>query len=62
MHRLPYNLTCELYFVPGSMEKVLRILDQHCYEENEKLKDECGEKRSAASSEFDFVYLPIDFG
>uniref|UniRef100_A0A803M2E5 Uncharacterized protein n=1 Tax=Chenopodium quinoa TaxID=63459 RepID=A0A803M2E5_CHEQI len=39
-----------------SQGELLRLLDEHCREENEK-------RRSAAEarSEFDFLYLPIDF-
>ncbi|CAL9089088.1 unnamed protein product [Musa acuminata var. zebrina] len=51
-------------------EKLLGILDKHCYEENHKLSNDGAEKlsesgggemSSAAFSEFDFLYLPIDF-
>ncbi|CAL9125678.1 unnamed protein product [Musa textilis] len=51
-------------------EKLLGILDQHCHEENQKMMEEGNEKpvelgkgnnSSTTLSEFDFLYLPIDF-
>ncbi|CAL9208415.1 unnamed protein product [Musa hybrid cultivar] len=51
-------------------EKLLGILDQHCYAENQKIMEEGNEKSlelgkgdisSTTLSEFDFLYLPIDF-
>nr|CAD1830446.1 unnamed protein product [Ananas comosus var. bracteatus] len=47
-------------------EKLICILDQHCVEENQKLRylkrGEDGEgSQEIDSSEFDFFYLPIDF-
>uniref|UniRef100_A0A803NCX8 Uncharacterized protein n=1 Tax=Chenopodium quinoa TaxID=63459 RepID=A0A803NCX8_CHEQI len=36
--------------------ELLRLLDEHCREENEKRRSD-----AEARSEFDFLYLPIDF-
>ena len=40
----------------------MAILDQHCAEENEKLR-RCvgGGGDKAVKSEYDFLYVPIDF-
>ena len=56
------------------MEKLLDILDKHCLEENEKVLSLKGEKEASDGvvklgggegattlSEFDFLYLPMDF-
>ncbi|KAL5201844.1 hypothetical protein ABZP36_036198 [Zizania latifolia] len=45
--------------IPNKFRKkrLIAILDQHCAEENEKLGG-----RSAVKSEYDFLYVPIDFG
>ncbi|WOL05263.1 hypothetical protein Cni_G13990 [Canna indica] len=44
-------------------ENLLSILDAHCKEENEKVNEKAdeGEISSYTLSEFDFLYLPIDF-
>uniref|UniRef100_A0A803L6D4 Uncharacterized protein n=1 Tax=Chenopodium quinoa TaxID=63459 RepID=A0A803L6D4_CHEQI len=39
-----------------SRGELLRLLDEHCREENEKRRSD-----AEARSEFDFLYLPIDF-
>jgi len=39
-----------------SRAKLMELLDEHCHEQNQKLKDE-----DEPPSEFDFLYLPIDF-
>lgn len=65
-----WGLSLSLSLSFGSKEKLLGILDKHCYEENHKLSKDGAEKlsesgggeiSSAAFSEFDFLYLPIDF-
>ncbi|KAG6509855.1 hypothetical protein ZIOFF_027862 [Zingiber officinale] len=38
-------------------KKLVRLLDDHCWEENHQLE----EKSGVVLSEFDFLYLPVDF-
>lgn len=38
---------------------LMKILDQHCYRENNKLMDR--QLTGSCRSEYDFVYLPIDY-
>ncbi|XP_026407692.1 protein terminal ear1-like [Papaver somniferum] len=42
-----------------SREKLMEILDQHCIEENKKAMS--NHHQDAILSEYDFLYLPIDF-
>lgn len=40
----------------------MKMLDDHCVEENKKLRSSSDPPPADASpSEYDFVYLPIDF-
>ncbi|KAM0834175.1 hypothetical protein ACQ4PT_063788 [Festuca glaucescens] len=47
--------------IPNSMSKrrLMEILDKHCAEENDKLA-QC-RSRGVLRSEYDFLYLPVDF-
>ncbi|KAF9618333.1 hypothetical protein IFM89_000968, partial [Coptis chinensis] len=40
---------------------LLEILDKHCFQENEKIKKQENEHSSNCFSEYDFLYLPMDF-
>ncbi|KAF9599896.1 hypothetical protein IFM89_001842 [Coptis chinensis] len=49
--------------IPNSFRKkvLLEILDKHCFQENEKIKKQENEHSSNCFSEYDFLYLPMDF-
>lgn len=38
------------------------ILDHHCAEENDKLRWRVGGGGKVVKSEYDYLYVPIDFG
>uniref|UniRef100_R7WE68 Mei2-like C-terminal RNA recognition motif domain-containing protein n=1 Tax=Aegilops tauschii TaxID=37682 RepID=R7WE68_AEGTA len=44
-----------------SKRRIMAILDQHCAEENEKLRRGVDGGGKAVNSEYDFLYVPIDF-
>ncbi|KAH7659628.1 Mei2-like C-terminal RNA recognition motif-containing protein, partial [Dioscorea alata] len=41
--------------------KLLEMLDEHCFQVNQRIKEDGGDGHDSILSEFDFLYLPMDF-
>lgn len=54
--------TWVFFSVARRKRRIMEILDQHCAEENDKLRQCVGRRGKAVKSEYDFLYVPIDFG